>query len=704
MNRPAFDFARILDPRSVAVVGASPGSRSPASEAGIYLSRAPEPPRIYYVNPRHAGQPDYFESVAALPEVPDVVIVAIRADMVLHTIAAAAAAGAKAFVVFTGGFAEAGSDGARLQDELAELAQEKRLTLIGPNCLGVMNFVSGKHLSFSSALGREVQDRRAGFCALVSQSGALASYLCAMTERSPVFNYVFSVGNEACVGTADIIDHLAADGPTRAIALYLEGVRDGARLLGSIARARAAGKEVVVLPVGEGEAGARAASSHTAALASSNALTRLLVEKLGAVVVDTPEQLAAAVSVLGRFERPANSGVGIVTVTGGGGAILAEQVEKSGLDVVELQQPTRDALAAVLPAYMAPANPCDTGTAFYSQPDLLTRSIEALSRDAGVGQVITVMGSGGVQSAAVATAIAAADSRMEKPHQVIWFAAPPEATSLKAFAPVALAPTLADAVAVARALARPCSRSWENMIQDAPFALTAEAVRSIEAIAARGRGGFMPEGDARALLAAAGLPVAHSVFVPADRVNDADALLASFPFPAAAKVSSPQIQHKTEVGGVMLDIPSAAGIDAILDEASRRVVARAPDAVISGWTVEQMAPRGHEVLVTVRRDPSYGAVVVVGSGGVATELRRDINAHRAPIGPAAARRLLQDTEVGHLINGFRGAKTDLSSVAKLISALSAVISAVDAIIEIECNPVVVPAGGQPVIIDVLVRC
>lgn len=693
MAQRPHDIGTLITPASVAVIGASPGSHGPGSTVRKNLLRSRLADRTYAINEKYAEHDGYFSGITALPEIPEVAVVAVPAAAVLDVVSDAASAGVTRFVVMSSGFAEAGEEGRAREARLAELVDRHELTLLGPNTLGVFNFHTGAHLSFATTLGElSSHDACVGNAALITQSGAVGSYLCGMAAPRLPFRYMISTGNEAVATTGDFVRHLATDPDVSVIALYLEGVQDGRSFVEAVATAVDAGKHVVILPAAESSASARAASSHTAALTSSNKLTRTLAADAGAFLADTPEQLLGAVTTLQRHGGAHRPGVGVVSVSGGAGVIVTDRLTAAGLQVGELHPRTIARLGAVLPDFGTPGNPTDTTAAAIYKPEILTGALRALAGDPEIGQVLTIMGAGGEHSGALAKALLAADAEIEVPHQVVWLACPQEAKDALSEGELPVGPGIADAVAVARTLYR--------LPAPPRSAARSRGEVALPPIPAGDENGFLGERESRELLRGAGLAASHGVFLPADH-DDIDSLEVTFP--VAVKIQAQGVQHKTEIGGVVLDVRDRVELREAVTRTGASARGHLPDVVIEGWNIEPMAPRGVEVLVGVRIDPAYGPVVVVGAGGIYTELIADVSVMLAPVDPAQARALLARTEIGRVLDGYRGRSTDLEPLCEFISRLSELVGADSPIREIECNPVVVADDGHLTVVDSLVR-
>jgi acetyltransferase len=694
---------KLIAPASAVVIGASPTSNGPGSTVLANLHASALAARVYAVNPRHADREGYFHDVADIPEVTDVAVVAVPARDAVEVVSRVAARGITSVIVMSSGFAESGAEGRAREAELARLALEHELTVLGPNSLGVFNFHSGAHLTFGTVLDGAGALSSTGTAALITQSGAIGSYLCGMARPRQPFRYVISTGNEATLTGSDLVGHFVDDPAVEVIALYLEGVVDGSRMLDAIAAADRAGKRVIVLPAAESAASTAAAASHTAALTSSNRLTRTLVADAGAFVADTPEQLLGTILALQRRGGARGGGIGVISVSGGAGVIVADRLDGAGLTLAELTSPTLEQLRTALPAFGTPGNPTDTTAAAIYDPGILTGALRALAGDPGVHQILTLMGAGGARAEDLARALIAVDAEVTVPHQVVWMACPEPVHRLLEGSDVVVAAGMADAVGVARALTRP-HRAHHQDAEPDERGTGESAELTLPPIPAGAADGFLGERESRALLAAAGLPILAARFLPRrdgpGRADSVDSLAVDYP--VAVKLQAQGVRHKTELGGVVLDVRDATELRKALAATEDSARRRMPDVVIEGWTVEPMVPKGVEVLVAARVDPGFGPIVVVGAGGVYTELIDDVAVLRAPVTPSRARELLARTAIGRVLDGFRGMTRDLGALCALISRMSRLVVG-SPIREVECNPVIVGDDGTVVVVDSLVR-
>jgi acetate---CoA ligase (ADP-forming) len=679
---------RALRPRSVAILGASDDPSRISGRALHYLLRAGFEGEVYPVNHKRdtvQGVPA-FRSLADVPGSPDVALVALPSALLADAVRDCVAAGVGAAVVFAAGFAETGAEGAALQAELVRIAREGGLRLFGPNCLGLMNSSTGFVGTFSSAF--DAGTPKGGGVAIVSQSGAYGghlAYLC--RNRGLDVGYWVSTGNEADTDVATCIDWLARQDDVTVVMAYLEGAPDGARLRSALATARAHRKPVVVMKVGGSTAGAAAAASHTASLAGADGVYDALFAEFGVHRARTTQEQVDVAYAASRGVLPKGRRLGIVTVSGGFGVQLCDAADRHGLDVAHLPEEARARLRALNPMG-SDDNPCDTTANWLNDMSLITRTFEVMY---GGGDYDCVVGS---------------------------------------FTMLPDSPTFGDRIRDAiRAgteayLDRPtvlCMEARAEVVrsyEDAGFLVyddSERAVRALSALASIAEGFDAPapvapdlpaphpgaltglsEAGAREVLAAAGVS-----FLPTRLVTDAaGAEAAGLDTPLAAKVVSPDLPHKTEVGGVELGVEDAgAAVDRIL----ARVRAARPDAAVEGVLLSPMAPDGVEVIVGTSTDPVFGTVVMVGLGGTTAELHRDVVLHVGAVDPATARGMLLALRSAPLLTGFRGSEpVDLDALAAVVSTVSVFAAAnADRLRGVELNPVVATPTGA-VALDALI--
>ena len=681
----------VFCPRSIAVAGASSDPTKTGGRPVHMLLKHGFAGAIYPINPKSdkvQGLPS-FASVDALPEVPDLLVVAVPGAAALGVLEQAAARGVGAAVVLSAGFAESGPEGAALQAQVTDLAQRTGMRIVGPNCLGSVSVRNRAIGTFSIALEKEMP--APGGVSIVSQSGNVGSAaLKQLTDSGAGVARFIATGNEADVQAADALDWLANDDETRVILCCLETCRDGPRLTRALDAARAAGKPVVVLKIGTSEVGQQAALSHTGGLAGSDRVFDAVFHRYGALRVHSLEalvQVGAAIEALGT-RRVADPSVALVAASGGFGVMMADAASANGLAVNPLGDETQARIKAALPL-AATMNPIDATAQMSANPDILETLLEAVVQD-GANAVTCLMLALGMEIPRLRAVFTQAFERVIARHPNAVLAA--------------CIPGPADAVAELSRLGVAC------------FPTIDSAMSGLAALARRGLGGAVPdpvppqpldagvfrnEATAKAALAAAGVP-----FV-ADRVartaEEAVQAASHFAGPLAIKILSPDIQHKSDIGGVALNVtgPEAAraAFDTIMQAAARHV----PEARIDGVLISPMTSGGTEMILGVTHDASFGSAVMVGLGGIFAEIFKDTALRLAPVTPLEAREMVQSLRAFPLLTGARGREpADLDALCDAIAALSrfAATHAAD-IAEIDINPLLVRADGV-VALDALI--
>lgn len=677
---------RLLHPRAIAVVGASADLSKINGRPLKHLIEKGYAGRILPVNPKYreiAGLA-CFPDIASLPDGVDMAVVAVPAREVLATIEALGARRVPAAVVFSSGFGEMGEQGRALEQRLADTAKRAGVLLCGPNCLGFVNAFDKVYATFSQYADGETGPGPIGF---VTQSGAFGTAIAALVrERGLGLGYFVNTGNEADLVFAELMGRVVEDPRIRVVAGYLEGLTDGAGLVRLAERCRALGKPLVLTKVGRLASGARAAASHTGALAVEDAVFDAVVRQHGILRARNEEQMLDMLEALAQPRACAGFGLGIATQSGGAGVMMADRAEEVGLAVPELSAATQRRLAEVMPAFGAASNPVDVTGQFVARPELLRESVVTLLDDPQVHLGIVWLQ---LMTAHVDTLVGIFEeilARTTKPFFVCWVAAPPAALQrLRALGIVVYAAG-ERAVEAAAALAR--HHADRRRVLAGVQALPATPPAGLDPA----HDGLVPSVAATAWLQAAGIPMA-----PVALARDADAAVAAwrrFGQAVALKIESPDIAHKTEVGGVLLKLDDEAAVRAGVATLLANAARHAPQARIAGVLVQPMAAGQVELVVGVQRDPVFGMVVMVGGGGVLVEVLKDVAFRRAPFGPDEGLAMLAELRLSALLDGVRGQPpVDRRAVAQLLADLSRWAAATPRLAELDLNPVRVGAEG-----------
>ncbi|MDP9895712.1 acyl-CoA synthetase (NDP forming) [Variovorax boronicumulans] len=689
---PVVEVGRGMDalfkPRSIAIFGASDDVTKIGGRPLQFLQKYGYAGGIYPVN-RKAGLVQSLPAYASLddvPEVPELAVVAVPPAGVLDAVKDCARRGVKAAVILSAGFSEMGEEGGRLQAQIGDVARATGMRVVGPNCLGAIGVPDKSIATFSVAL--ESSFPVAGSVGIVSQSGNLGSFTLRLAgERGLGVSRMLTTGNECDVDIADAIASLAADPGTSVILCCMETCRDGAKLTRAMAMAREAGKPLVVLKVGVSEAGSEAAASHTGALACSDAVFDAVLRSGGAIRVPSIEQLLEvghALSVVGPTRVPGGHRVAVLTASGGFGVLLADAASAQGLALPKLAAQTQERILSVVP-FAAPSNPVDMTAQVSSRPEVLAQMLDAVARDVSCDALI-LQSANAFHVPRLRDVFLAALEQVRKDHPsrliLLCARAPQEVrATLNAMGfPVVegIDAACATLAALLRFGARDAARAVAPAIERVPLA--AEA--------------FATEASAKAVLAEAGLPVPREAIV-ANR-DEALAAARAMGFPLVLKVVSPDIAHKTEVGGVFVGVRSEAQLLKEYDNLLARVAQKAPAARIAGVLVAQMVQGGVELILGTKKDPMFGPMVMVGLGGIFAEIFKDVALQPAPVDEAQATAMLRSLKAFPLLDGARGRpKADVPAAAKAIAALSRFAERhADSVSEIDINPLMVLDLGR----------
>ncbi|HET9014514.1 MAG TPA: acetate--CoA ligase family protein [Thermomicrobiaceae bacterium] len=688
----------IFYPRSVAVVGASPrggyglGVISALRSFGYAGT-------IYPVNPNHATIADLpaYPELGAIPEPVDAVAIAVPARAVPGVVRQAIATGARGGVAFGSGFAEAGEDGQALQAELRDLCGD-RFPLVGPNCLGVVNYRGAVALWAITTGSR----RRAGSVGLVAQSGNMALTLMA-SSRGLELAHAVSAGNQAAVDVVDVMSFSLAEPGVRAIAAVIEGLADVAKFRRVAARAAARDVPIIALKLGRSEKAGRAALAHTGSLTGADQLYDALFEQEGVIRVDDLEELMETAKVLSADRRPAGTGLGIFASSGGECGLVSDLAAASGVDLPDLLPDTREALRELLPPFANPLNPLDITASGWGSRAVFGGVASLLAETPGVDLVACVgdmtRSSGSLEHTGwdqMIAGMADARARTDKPVAVINTITDVAHEATDAMAEQGLihlsgARTALRAIGHAGRYGR-WRAAGRGARRDEPEVDDERRAAALALLPAAGSGGAS-ESAGKELLRRYGIPVPAGGL--AGGVDEALALARAVGYPVALKVEADGVAHKTEVGGVALGIASDERLRAEHAALLARIAPRLPDGALRGVRVERMASGLVELIVGGRNDPVFGPVVVAGLGGVLAEALGDVATRLAPVDAAEARRMLGGLRGAALLGPFRGRPAvDVAAAAEVIARVSRLLVELPEVRELDLNPVLVGAVGE----------
>jgi len=696
------DLDRVLNPKSIAIVGASarPGSFGERIQANLACFQG----TVHLVNARYTelGGQRCYPSLAALPDKPDCVAVAVPREAAEAVVSEAGEVGAGGVILYASGYAETGKpERIAEQARLTALAASHGLRILGPNCLGIANYARSARITFPDYPAPRPATRFA--VGIASQSGALSQSLAQAMERGTSVSHAFSAGNQSDVDVADLVAYLADDPACRAIACVFEGMAHPERLLEAAQLAWTAGKPLLIHKIATGILGAQAAISHTGSLAGSDAAYRAAFDRVGAIVIEDFEGLMEAAAFFAKAPPPLARGVAVAATSGGAAIMAADKAEIHGVALPQPSDRVREVLEAHIPDFGSARNPCDVTAQVVNNPQSLWACGEALLSDEAFGALVMPQPVAFDFHKPRITAFSELSHRHGKITCNVlisdWLQGPAawEAES-------------DPHVAMFRSMDR-CFRTlaaWhrrEDRRQAGPRTVPAAVDAGAQTRAAQAIDSSahvtLTEREAKRALAEYGVPV-----VKESLVQDASAALAAASeagYPVVIKVESPDLPHKTEAGVIRLGLRSPEELRAAFDEVSANARRAGPQIRVQGVLVQPMIPAGVEVMVGARIDPQLGPLVLVSLGGIFVELLKDAAVELAPVNRAEAHGMLMRLKGRAIFEGFRGsAPVDMNSLSEVIVRLSQFASDHrDRIAELDVNPLI--CSGQSVVaVDALI--
>ncbi|MDT8319958.1 MAG: bifunctional acetate--CoA ligase family protein/GNAT family N-acetyltransferase [Xanthomonadales bacterium] len=690
---------QLFKPESLALFGASTTPGSLGTVVLENLRSAEYQGRVTLINPKHEeldGEPCH-PSLSYSGQRAEAAVIVAPAEALPDIIDDCGESGVGAAIVISAGFREAGGQGAALESEMLRRARRYGLRLLGPNCLGVIRTDIGLNATFSA--GNAIPGR----IAVVSQSGALCTAILDWAEVNGVgFSSVISTGIAADVGFGEILDFVTMDPNTDSIMLYLEGLHESRHFMSAL-RAAARTKPVVVMKAGRHAQGSRAAESHTGAIVGSDEVFDSALRRAGALrVADFPEFFAAA-ATLDSGVRTAGGRLAIVTNAGGPGVLAADHCADLGMELATLGDDTMQALDGVLPAAWSHGNPVDIlGDA---EPERYRAAIEVCLEDPGLDALLVILAPQALTAPLeVARQIVALRDNSSKPMLVCWMGDVSVAESRELFQQENL-PSYRTPEAAVRAFAAIAAyRENQQQLLQVPDPLIREDASSpanasliIENALAEGRR-VLSQAEGKAVLAAFHVPIMRSM--PADSAQEAILVAQETGFPVAMKIDSPDITHKTEVGGVRLGLSSGQEVRNVFKELTESVATQRPEAEILGVVIEPMwqGRDTRELMVGVLRDEIFGPVISFGLGGTLVEVLRDRAVSLPPLNRFLAAKLVGHTRAAEILGPFRGAPAvDRKAIEILLLRVSEMACELPSIVEMDLNPVMANADGVAVV-------
>ena len=686
---------RLFSPRSIAVIGASKtvGKVGYLTLSNLVQSGFQGP--IVPVNSAGGellGLPVY-KHLADYPDAIDLVVIAVPAEMVPAAASEAVAKKAGAVVVVASGFKEAGPEGRALEDELIAICRRGGVRLLGPNCLGVINTAIRMNASFSRRIPQ------AGSMAIFSQSGALCTAMMDIAdERELGVSKAISIGNKADITEVDVLEALAEDEDTRVIVGYLEDISDGDRFV-KAAEAASNRKPVVILKAGTTTAGSRAAANHTGVLVGKDTAYGAAFKRAGICRADTFDALFDSATALALQPTPKGDRVLIITNSGGSGTISADAVEKAGLTVAPLGEELARQLRRALPDAAFIDNPIDISAA--AEPRHYAAALDIVAAEGSFDAVLIVLAPQYMTepAATVRAIVAHLDENM--PVLAAFLGGGDIMPSRQELAAAGLPFYDSPERAVTALKAMHEYGVWQRRParQVVRFPVNRRRVERI--IYRRQRTDRLRLGEVKSkdILKAYGFQILEGRLTTSP--EEAMEIARFIGFPVALKVISPSIIHKSDLGGVRLNLNSAQEVADAFDLMMLRINKLAPNAIIGGIYVEKMAEKGLEVIIGMTRDPQFGPMLMFGLGGIFVEVMKDVTFHLAPITENEAAQMLQSTRSYELLQGKRGLKeVDMHAIAVALQRISQLTTDFPQILDLEINPLIVgEMGNEPVVVD-----
>ncbi len=686
---PIRNLDKIFAPKTVAVIGASKRSTSVGNTVLKNLMDGGFGGTVYPVNPKYPdiNETSCFTSVSELPEVVDLAVVCTPAPTVPNIVRECGEAGILGLVILSAGFREASKAGESLEAEVRAAAKEfDGMRIVGPNCLGIM----APHISLNASFASDSPPK--GRVAFISQSGALCTAILDWAIQEQVgFSHFVSVGNMMDVGIADLIDYFATDDRTKAIILYVESINE-AREFMSAARAFTRTKPIIAYKAGRFVESAKAAASHTGAMAGVDSVYEAAFARAGIVRVFEVDDLFDCAELLARQKTPPGPRLAIVTNAGGPGVMATDALLERQGTLAELSDETIGELGKHLPAAWSKGNPVDVlGDA---PPQRFASALKIVLADPDVGGVLVVLSPQAMTDpTGAAKAVIDAAKGSNKPVLAAWMGGGKVRAGIEVLNNAGI-PTYSSPEKGVRAFMHlvAYAKNREALYEtprEVPieFPLNREKLRAVfDTILSEGRD-VLSETTSKALLEAYEIPVTQAYV--ARSAEDAVQYAARVGYPVALKIFSPDITHKTDVGGVELNLANAEAVtDAFVHILSRAKQLR-PEAQLDGVTVQHMlvAPDGHELIVGAKRDPIFGTVLLVGAGGTNAELFHDRALELPPLSERLARRMLESLQSWPLLQSYRGRPgVNLERLVEVLMRLSYLVADYPEIIELDVNP------------------
>ena len=701
-RRKALQF--LFNPRSVAILGASSDLNKVSGRPLAYMLRFQYPGKIYPVNPKYreiAGV-KCFPSLDDVPDDIDALMMIVPAEEILANLEAGVRKGLKAAIIISGGFAEAGEHGRRLQEDISAFAKRTGVLVYGPNTTGIASLVYRNVATFSQSL-EVVDDLVPGKTGLITQSGAFGAsiFVRAMRVGLGISHWV-ATGNEADLEFCDFLDYMVEDPHTQVIAGFLAGVKDGQKFIAALDRAAEKGKPVVLLKVGSTEASKRAAVSHTGALVGSARAYEAVFRQKGAIFARDIQELIDFSMALSMTALPKGNRTGVLTESGGGGVLLTERCAQEGLEVAEILGSTREKLQAVVPSLGSVQNPVDLTGQSLTNPGLVKDALEVMlaSEDFDIVVPLLLMSKATAERKTKDLLQVFQQYGDQTTLMVCWPEGPKESIRdlMQRGIFVSVTPTRCAEALHALVSYAEFQRKKTPGTGDSSLDLPANRKSKVEAIirAARSRGlNSLNEYEAKRILEAYGIPISRDEL--ATTWEEAREIALRIGYPVAAKLVSPDILHKTDAGVLALNIASETDLRKKYDEILAKGKAYRAGTRIDGVLIQEMVDvRGIETIIGVSQEPPFGPAVLFGLGGIFVEVMADVSIRVLPASATDLREMISAIRGYKILQGARGrSPADVEAVFQSLARVARLVSEFpQSIREIDINPFIVMEKGK----------
>jgi acetyltransferase len=695
---PTPALERLFNPRGIAVVGASADLGRIGGQPIKALTEARYAGRIYPVNPKYAevGGMRCYRSIADIDGDCDLALIALSAGAVAAAVEACGAKGIRFAIILSSGFKEIGEGGRALETALKDAGRRSGVRLIGPNCQGVLSIPNRLFATFG-AIAQETA-LRAGAVSMAFQSGGFGFGVMLLCEEMGIgFRHCVSVGNEVDITTPELLDAFLDDPHTKVACAYVEGVSDGRALMATGRKSIDVGKPVLVWKAGKSAVGRRAAGSHTANITGSSDVFRAAARQSGIIEVGCVEDMVDLFRVFTSCRPPHGNRVGVLGISGGSGIVFADAAADRGLVLPDFAPDTTATLRNVIPVFGSAANPADLTADVFNNIASFTEAMTIVLDDPGIDQLCLLLASlPGAHALNAAQAIVAAAQRSDKPILVGWSARRNRAAAAYEVLERAGIPIISTPERLARASAALAAfaDTRRRLSRRAVSMPAAAALPMPNALLEKAQ---LSEAEGKQLLAMYGIPVTRDVLIEADDRMDLSGL--DIVFPVAVKIVSADIPHKTDVGGVQLDIADRDALQAAVRAVLANVKRLMPEARIDGIMISEMIRDGRETLVGVVNDEAFGPTVVFGLGGIFVEVLRDVSYRVAPFDIETAREMVGELRSRILFDGYRGSPAlDVDALCRTLVRISEMAWHLRTrLASLDINPLFVRPGGWGVV-------